>query len=249
MNSLSSSLHQHFNQGGVMLRVNEIFGPTIQGEGKNAGKPVAFLRLAICNLHCSFCDTKFTWSFAGSQDSERYNMVDEVHYMRISDILAKLLATGMKHLVISGGEPLLQHKQLVYLLEILKLAGWFVEVETNGTVYPNDSFVNLIDQINCSPKLSNSGERFECRIKEQALINLVLCGKANFKFVIQTTKDLDEAVNLMTTYHMKDVRFMPECRTPEELKEKEEWLKPLCERMGVIYCTRLSILNGNRRGT
>lgn len=235
-----------------MLLVNEIFGPTVQGEGRNAGKPVAFLRLAMCNLHCSFCDTKYTWSFIGkSKDAEQYDRSKEVHQMSIEGVIHCLNATGMKHLVISGGEPLLQHKQLAELLKILKLAGWFVEVETNGTVYPNQEFINLIDQINCSPKLSNAGDPLKLRIKNEVLAKLALLGdKVNFKFVIQTKKDLEEARGIITASNLdNEVRFMPECRTLQELKEKEAWLKPLCEERGFIYCTRLSILDGNKRGT
>lgn len=232
-----------------MIKVNEIFGPTVQGEGKNAGKPVAFLRLALCNLHCGWCDTKFTWSFVGeSDDPEQYVRENEVHEMEVEEVLQKLVATGMSHLVISGGEPLLQHKQLVPLLRELKKLGWFAEVETNGTLVPGPEFLELIDQINCSPKLSNAGDPLKLRIKEKSLTQLAAIGKVNFKFVIQNAIDLSEALPLIDKFGMKEVRLMPECRTPEELAEKEPWLKALCEERGFIYCTRLSILMGNKRG-
>lgn len=169
--------------------------------------------------------------------------------MEVDDIVSQLEETGMKHLVISGGEPLIQHKQLTPLLRKLKDLGWFVEVETNGTLFPNPEFVELISQINCSPKLSNSGDTLKLRIKEKALTKLSSCGKVNFKFVIQTERDLTEALDLVIRFNMKEVRLMPECRTPEEMADKEKWLKPLCERYNLIYCTRLSILWGNKRGT
>lgn len=233
-----------------MLKVCEVFGPTQQGEGKNAGKPCAFLRLAECNLHCSFCDTKFTWSFYGeSDDEEIYKREDEVHHMEIEEVFKKLEATGMKHLVISGGEPLIQHKQITPLLEILKENGWTAEIETNGTIFPNnEKFWELIDQVNCSPKLSNAGDPEKLRIKDGALMALARNVKVNFKFVIQTPEDWEEAKAIIVRHKIEEVRLMPECRTPEELQEKEPWLKDLAASVGAIYCTRLSILAGNKRG-
>jgi len=219
-----------------MLKVNEIFGPTRQGEGKNAGKPCAFLRLSGCNLHCIWCDTPFTWNWVGTDFNhpDKYVQEDEEHQMSTEDVFWRLQETKMRHLVISGGEPLIQHKQLTPLLRELKGAGWTAECETNGTLYPNnDEFWELIDQVNCSPKLSNSGDPFH---------------KVNFKFVIQTEDDWKEVKALMDKYDFGEVRLMPECRTPEELLEKEAWLKPLAEELGLTYCTRLSILDGNNRG-
>ena len=47
---------------GVELKLSEIF-ESIQGEGPTAGEPCVFLRLAMCNLHCRWCDTKYTWDW------------------------------------------------------------------------------------------------------------------------------------------------------------------------------------------
>jgi len=234
-----------------MLKVNEIFGPTVQGEGKNAGKPVAFLRLSGCNLHCIWCDTPFTWNWRGTDFAhpEKFERSEEEHKMSIENIFATLQKTKMRHLIVSGGEPLIQHKELAKLFLELKAHGWFLEVETNGTIYPNnDAFWCLVDQVNCSPKLSNAGDPFKLRIKDEALKKLSKNPKVNFKFVIQTEEDWKEAESLIDGYGMVEVRLMPECRTPEELHEKEVWLKDLAHRHGVLYCTRLSILKGNNRG-
>lgn len=234
-----------------MLKVNEIFGPTVQGEGKNAGKPVAFLRLSGCNLHCIWCDTPFTWNWKGTDFAhpEKYDRETEEHSMSTEDIFWRLRKTGMKHLIVSGGEPLIQHKELTKLFFLLKEVGWFVEVETNGTIYPNnDAFWVLVDQVNCSPKLSNAGDPFKLRIKDEALKKLAKNKKVNFKFVIQTKEDWEEAESLMRQYGFVEVRLMPECRTPEELEEKEVWLRDLAWQNGILYCTRLSILSGNKRG-
>lgn len=240
-----------------MLRINEMFGPTVQGEGKNAGKPVAFLRLANCNLHCFKCDTPFTWFYEGVGkkykhiDLVEFRRSDELHLMGNEAVLQFLKETKMKHLVVSGGEPLMQQKHLVPVLSSLKEMGWFIEVETNGTLVPSEEFVAKVDQINCSPKLEGefSGESEKIRIVPKALRAIVATGKANFKFVINEPEDINQVVSLKETYGMDEVRLMPECRTPEELKERGSWVKKLAEAHGMIYCTRLSIeMSGTKRG-
>ena len=62
------------------LRVNEIFGPTFQGEGPHAGQSAVFLRTSGCNLNCSWCDTPYTW------DWERYDREAETHPMAPNEV-------------------------------------------------------------------------------------------------------------------------------------------------------------------
>lgn len=237
-----------------MIKVSEIFGPTVQGEGRSCGMPVAFLRLANCNLHCFLCDTEFTWRFNDRHPHANniiYQRKDEVHPMSVEEVLEKLLKTGMRHLVISGGEPFLQQKQLVPLIKLLKEEGWYVEVETNGTIKPLPEFVEVVDQINCSPKLESafSGEGRRVRIREEVLGELASILKVNFKFVICEPGNLPEVLVLIKQFGMKEVRLMPECRTKEEMQEKELWLRAICEDYDFIYCTRLSIeMSGTKRG-
>lgn len=172
--------------------------------------------------------------------------------MTAEGVLEKLRISGHpKALVISGGEPFLQQRQLVPLLEVLRQDGWWVEVETNGTIPPRAEFVSLIDQINCSPKLDNdfSGDPEKLRIRPNALKALVLEPKVNFKFVISQPDDVEQVLRLNEAYGFKEVRLMPECRTREELHEKSPWVKQLCDTHGFIFCTRLSIeMSGTRRG-
>lgn len=134
------------------LVVKEIFGPTIQGEGGNTGRPCVFIRFAGCNAWngqpetkekslCPYCDTDFT---GGTVQT-------------VSDIASKVetLCDGQvdKYLiVISGGEPLLQNEfELGTLVRALSFAGYETQVETNGTV--NNAVVEIIDTVTCSPKV------------------------------------------------------------------------------------------------
>ena len=145
--------------GTQKIKVNEIFGPTIQGEGRTVGKPVKFLRTAGCNLACVWCDTPYTWNWQGTdfEHPEKFDREKEIHDMSVDEIKTQLDQIGkdVKALVISGGEPMLQQNKLVPLLHLLKNDGYWVEIETNGTRAPSDEFLSLIDQINCSPKLTN----------------------------------------------------------------------------------------------
>lgn len=239
----------------MTIKVNEIFGPTIQGEGKNAGMPVMFLRLSGCNLHCIWCDTPHTWNWIGTDFAHpvKYDPEKEVHLYEADEIVEELyrLAKGEppKHLVISGGEPFIQQKQLLPLVVRLKELGWFMEVETNGTAPVRDEFYETIDQFNCSPKLSNAGDPLKLRIREGTLSSLAKLDKFNFKFVVASDDDIPEILDLHSRFGFREVRLMPLCQTKEELEMREPMVKRLCEEHHFIYCTRLSIIiSGTKRG-
>lgn len=239
-----------------MLKVNEIFGPTIQGEGKSMGKEVVFLRLAMCNIHCFKCDTPYTWFYDGVRashvDGVRWNKQKETHLMAPDEVFNTLhnIVGGVRTIVISGGEPFLQQKELIPVLERLKRVGYQIEIETNGTIIPSEEFIGLIDQINCSPKLESSfsGEGEKIRIREKALRSLSANSKTNFKFVISEPENLKEALYLISVYEMKEVYFMPEGRSPEEIEAKKGWVETLCKEYNIIFSTRRHIeLWGVRR--
>ena len=95
------------------MKISEIF-KSIQGEGINAGKDVVFLRTALCNLKCSWCDTKYTW------DWDNYDYSKEVRELSINHVMEQIQQFDIKHLVITGGEPLMQADDLAELLSFLK---------------------------------------------------------------------------------------------------------------------------------
>lgn len=234
----------------IKILVNEIFGPTIQGEGKSAGKEVMFLRTSGCNLACIWCDTPYTWNWKGTkfQHPDKYDPKKESHQMSIDEIVGKL---KIKSLVISGGEPLLQQDKITALLERLKSEEFWTECETNGTIEPNDRFFELIDQINCSPKLSNSGPdnpEFK-RINPRALLKLAHSPKTTFKFVVATENDLGEINDLVKQYGLKNVYLMPEGRTREEQEARSAEVERYCKENGFNFTPRLHVLKwGTKRG-
>ena len=100
--------------------VKEIFGPTLQGEGAHAGRPCVFLRFAVCNLACTWCDTDFTPEGARRLDAGA--IVDE---------LIAHDRHGSRVVVVTGGEPTLQWD--ADLADAVRAAGFRVHMESNGT--------------------------------------------------------------------------------------------------------------------
>lgn len=236
-----------------MLKVNEVFGPTIQGEGKSAGKRVVFLRLALCNLSCIWCDTPYTWNFVGSNFAhpEKFQVRKEVHLLPLNEIIVLLesISDGVKSLVISGGEPLIQQRDLIPLLQVLKNKGWWIEIETNGTIIPEVEFEKLVDQFNCSPKLSNSLVPKAQRIRVEALRVLASNPKSTFKFVIGNDSDATEVMDLVRTYGMNQVYLMPLGKYVDELAITREPTKALAEKLGLNFSDRLHVIvYGGKRG-
>lgn len=113
------------------MKVNQIFY-SLQGEGRYTGVPAVFLRLSGCNMHCWFCDTRH----------------EEGNEMTEEEILTVLSAYPTRHIVITGGEPLMQLTP--YLTDLLHKAGYYIQIETNG-ILPLPDGVS-IDWITCSPK-------------------------------------------------------------------------------------------------
>lgn len=111
------------------MKVNETF-LSLQGEGYFTGTAAFFLRLSGCNLRCPFCDTQH----------QSYTEMSE------DEIVAEASRHKPRHIVITGGEPALQLTES--LVDKLHAAGFFIQVETNGTLPLPEG----IDWVTCSPK-------------------------------------------------------------------------------------------------
>jgi 7-carboxy-7-deazaguanine synthase len=100
------------------LKITEVF-LSLQGEARDAGWPTVFVRLTGCPLRCQYCDT--TYSFFGGE------------WRSIDDLLAEVAAHGVRHVCVTGGEPLSQ-KRCLDLLRRLCDAGYVVSLETSGAI-------------------------------------------------------------------------------------------------------------------
>ena len=222
----------------------EIFH-SIQGEGVTAGTPTVFLRLAVCNLACTWCDTTYTW------DWDSYDYAKEVVSLSSDEVEKRVLFFDRPHLVITGGEPLLQQRELAPLAATLKRRGYYCEVETNGTIAPTPEMERAVSQWNVSPKTTSSGNRRDRREVPQALNAFRELDNTYFKFVIVQPADVEEVRRLVDRYGIDSHRvlLMPEGTTAQAVQERGKWVAEACAEWGFRFSTRLHILLwGDQRG-
>lgn len=204
-----------------------------------------FVRTTGCNLRCWFCDTPYTSIRPeGSQRDYR-------------DIVKKVIQWDCTHVVLTGGEPMLQ-PHIVQLAEELRRRQRFVTIETAATIYrPLKA-----DLMSISPKLSNSTphqadrwvQRHERdRDRPDVLRRLIDESPYQLKFVVDQPDDLDEILRYLERFPEVEsdrVWLMPQGIHQEELAEKALWLAPASERLGFRFCPRRHIeLYGSVRGT
>ena len=111
------------------LEVAEIF-ESVQGEGAGVGQPCLFVRLAGCNLQCSWCDTRYAW------DWNAFDRDAEARVMSVDQLAEQIHYAVSRRVVLTGGEPLLQEPMLERLLTHLS-GDIDLQVETNGSLMPH----------------------------------------------------------------------------------------------------------------
>lgn len=230
------------------LKVSEHFH-SIQGEGMSAGRNAVFWRLTNCVLNCSWCDTTEVWRTGTDFTfSQWYKICDEKRYLHYLD---KFIGAS---LVITGGDPMIQQTNLVALFRYLeeqevKVSDWFIEVETQATLVPSPEFTEYVTQWNLSPKLANSGEKLDKRIKKKVLEQYVDSKQYQLKFVIGDQKDADEALALAASLNVPSWRvyFMPLASSQDEMKQRALSVAELAVRLGVNYSPRLHIDLWNKK--
>lgn len=225
------------------MQINEIF-KSIQGEGPNFGKPAIFLRTAQCNLKCTWCDTKYTW------DWDNYDYTKEVKEMTLEEIKEQVLDLEIKHLVITGGEPLLQQDDLADLLSFLK-PDFYVEIETNCTILPNKMLTDLVDQWNVSPKTENSGNPLELYENDECYYFFANQENCFFKYVVEDESDIPEIKKFVTKYNIPEnrVQLMTQASTKEEISVREKSISELAKANNFLFSPRLHVaMWGAQRG-
>lgn len=234
----------------------EIFH-TIQGEGVSVGMPAVFVRAALCNLHCSWCDTAYTWNWEKTpwqhEDGKKFSKKHYIAKLSVEEVVAKVSAYACENVILTGGEPLLQQEAWVELMLMLraKNPGFRFEVETNGTLAPSEEMVALVAQWNVSPKLSNSGNALELRRNAAALKTFSRLDTVWWKFVVATDQDLEEIRGFLADYGIDPQRvvLMPEGRDEQGVRARSLWLVECCKEHGYRFSSRLHIqLWGAKRG-
>jgi len=168
----------------------------VQGEGLSLGMACIFVRFFGCTLDCTWCDTDY---------SKRGEFIDMEKIDVAKKILEETNGGKIKRIIFTGGEPTLYQNDILSIMKELKKvdSDWYFEVETNGTVEFNNEFLTKIDRINCSPKLSDSGNVIQKRYKPDVLTQIADIG--SFKFVTDGNDD-----------EIKEIKkIIKECKIPE----------------------------------
>jgi len=166
----------------VTLAVCEIF-KSIQGESSRAGLPCIFVRLAGCNLNCSWCDTGYS------------RTTDDATIMSLDDIVSQVEKLRCRRVEVTGGEPMLQ-KETPELLQWLCDAGYEVLIETNGSMNLEgvDGRVRKIMDIKC-PLSGQADSFFPSNVKQLTRTDEV-------KFVVAGREDFDYAAGIINKYDL-----------------------------------------------
>ena len=180
------------------MRICEIFR-SIQGEGLTMGVPTVFVRTVGCNLDCSWCDTKY--SFTGGTE------------MSVPEIMDRI--GTCKTVCVTGGEPMLQ-KDIYELFDALLKAGKKIVLETNGSVDLKDVPKDPLMMISMDIKCPSSGMTDRMMDSNIPLLSM----KDQLKFVIKDQTDLEFAERYLNDHDVRtNVIFGPVGGT-----DKLEWL-------------------------
>ncbi len=174
----------------IKLRVTEIF-LSLQGEARDVGKPTVFVRLTGCPLRCVYCDT--TYAFSGGET------------LSLGDIAEKIGAYGVRHVTVTGGEPLAQRNAQKLLVDLCN-DGYQVSLETSGAldVSSVDPRVVKVLDLKC-PASGESAKNHWDNLQ-------YLTDQDQVKFVISDRSDYEWARNQITNEHFPtgvEVLFSP----------------------------------------
>lgn len=241
------------SEGAMALSIAETF-VSLQGEGLLTGVPSLFIRTAGCNLRCGWCDTPYaSWNPEGESRS-------------IDDLARLAREAGVRHVVLTGGEPMLPDA-IEPLTRALRGLGLHLTIETAGTIHrPPERLA--CDLMSISPKLSTSTpaqgdprdptgawrqRHEERRINLPALASLLRdYPDHQVKFVACRPEDLAEIQTLLSilpAVRPERILLMPEGTAPHGTGATD-WVVRACLDRGWRYCHRAHIdLFGNTRGT
>ena len=236
------------------LAISEVFY-SVQGEGKTVGIPSVFVRLGGCNLMCGGmgtqfdgelhngaewrCDTVEVWMNAQAKE------VEEI----LPDDCVEAIRNGA-HVILTGGEPTMQQgaleKFILYIKQEINPDAYF-EVETNGTIMPNDFLLQNIDLWNCSPKLMSSGNDSSMTYKPK-VIETLNDYNTIFKFVVSSENDWKEVQRLyFKLIDRQKIYLMPAGENQQLLNENKLRVVELAKDNYLNFTTRLHIEIWNKK--
>ena len=216
--------------------ISEVFY-SLQGEGRLAGVPSVFVRLAGCPLRCRWCDTAYAWSDAAGREYAAAGLKSEIAVWPCT------------HVVFTGGEPLV-NAELPSFIRALAGRGTHITIETAGIAFVPDLPCDLMS---ISPKLSNStplrqdlAEHHDRqRLNYAALQDLVRHYEYQIKFVVESSADLEEVKACLDRLKGVDpgrVFLMPQAATRDELIARSPIVAEMCKETGFTFSQRLHVL-------
>lgn len=165
------------------IPVLEIFGPTIQGEGRVIGRKTMFVRTAGCDYRCSWCDSTFTWDGSAKEDIQL--MTAEEIYNQ----LKKIGGDRFDHVTISGGNPALI-KGIQDLVDLFEEKQIYTALETQGSKF--QPWMRQINDLTISPKPPSSNMKPNIDILD-SVIEQCIESTLNLKVVIFDDDDYEFA--------------------------------------------------------
>ncbi len=205
------------------LKITEIF-LSLQGEAATVGWPTVFVRLTGCPLRCQYCDTAY--AFHGGD------------WWDIDAIVAEVARHGVRHVCVTGGEPLAQKRCLI-LLKRLCDAGYDVSLETSGAIdiADVDARVSRVLDIKTPGSAEAARNRWE---------NLpLLTARDQVKFVLCGRDDYEWACDLVATHRLNercDVLFSPS-KSELSARDLADWI--VADRLPVRFQMQLHKLLWN----
>ena len=190
------------------MRITETF-VSLQGEGLRQGMPCMFVRFAGCNLHCAWCDTRYSLN-----DSPGVEMTTE-------EVMQAVIASGMGYVCITGGEPLLQKEALVPLIAAVHEAGVFVDIETNGTIPFADvqGFASICMDVKCPSSGEMSDLSLLDSLRREDSVKFVIGDEADYLYMVEVLAahpDLRAPVCITPVFGM-DTKWLVETIIQEKL--------------------------------
>ena len=189
------------------LVVNEIFG-SIDGEGIRTGELATFIRLAGCNLRCSYCDTDYALSIKDGKE------------MTIDEILNKVKEIGYKNITLTGGEPLI-HKNVDKLIDKLIENNYNLNIETNGAIDITPYIAKkLVLTMDYKTKSSNM-------IKYMRKENILLLREYDVFKLVCNRNDFEDIKELLKNNNIKSYIYLSPIFNEVEYFELVDFLKEL----------------------
>lgn len=237
---------------------------TIEGEGEFIGQPSVFMRMAMCNLTCigfaspdspNGCDSYVSWTVKNKMTfAEIFQLMEDNGYIKHLQNRAILKLTG--------GEPIIQQKQLLKFIQAFQEKYNFIpriDFETNATIEPDVRWLHPNDAIGgiygatftTSPKLRSNGDPENITYKPE-ILRWHVQNKSGFKFVINSDRDIEEiwekyvddkeGINIP----LNRIWFMPCCGSREEHVENAPAVAEYAKAMDVNFSPRLQLIIWNK---